>query len=166
MSDLILVSPTQLQACNQTFRCASGRGGLSRDKVEGDGATPIGQFSLGILYYRPDRVQVNNCQLPIFAINETDGWCDDPDHPLYNQLISLPFLASHEKMWRQDHVYDIVIVVNYNISPIIPGKGSAIFIHLARENYEPTAGCIALNQEDLLFIIPQLTLGSQLIILP
>lgn len=87
------------------------------------------------------------------AITARDGWCDAPQDPRYNQQITLPFEASHEKLWRDDELYDALVVLSHNSEPIVPGRGSAIFLHIARENYEPTEGCVALRQEDLMKVL-------------
>ena len=134
-------------------RCALGRSGIVVDKREGDGGTPVGTFPLRKLYYRADRLSLPDTQLPVVAIENDDGWCDDPTHPSYNQLVKLPFSASHEKMWRDDHLYDVVIEIGQNDDPPVPGLGSAVFIHVARGDYEPTEGCVALKKGDLLRLV-------------
>lgn len=139
-------------------RCALGRGGLVAEKREGDGGTPIGCWPLRRVLYRPDRLAAPCANLPVSAIEPDDGWCDDPGHPDYNRPIKRPFSASHEALWREDGVYDIVVVLGHNDSPPVPGAGSAIFMHVARPNYEPTAGCVALGLSDLrrvLAIVPE-----------
>lgn len=147
------------------FHCASGKGGIRTDKQEGDGATPVGNFPLRCLYYRPDRIQFPfPLNIPAFPLVPEMGWCDDPNHPDYNTQIMRPHPARHEELWREDAVYDIIIAVGYNDNPVIPGKGSAIFIHLARENYTPTEGCIALNKADLYQIISLINPHTRLII--
>ncbi len=93
--------------------------------------------------------------LPVMALKPTDGWCDDPSSPHYNQLVTLPFEAGHEKLWRDDHVYDLIGVLGYNDDPVVPGKGSAIFLHLAREHYEGTEGCVALSRPHLLKLLQE-----------
>ncbi len=137
------------------FDCAIGRGGISANKVEGDGCTPIGRFLWRKIYYRPDKLSLPGVSLPVKAITGDDGWCDDPKDTHYNSLVKLPHQASHEKLYRADHLYDLVVVVGHNDDPPVPGKGSAVFIHVARENFSPTAGCIALKLENLLTIVGQ-----------
>lgn len=157
------------------YQCAVGENGLSADKKEGDDCTPIGTFPLRGLWIRPDKIDpasLSKIQLPIHEINENDGWCDDVNHPKYNQhvILTKDFLeskASHEQLHRgDDYVYDIFIDVGYNDVPgsITPGKGSAIFIHIARPGYTGTAGCIAFSKEDLLKILSLLTVESKLIV--
>lgn len=136
------------------FRCALGRSGVSEDKHEGDGATPIGVFALKRLLVRTDRIANVSSMLLIQAISPDDGWCDDPAHPQYNRLVKLPFDASHEQLWRDDAVYDLVIEISHNDDPPVPGAGSAVFIHVAQADYAPTAGCVALARDDLLQLLP------------
>jgi L,D-peptidoglycan transpeptidase YkuD (ErfK/YbiS/YcfS/YnhG family) len=153
----LLVTGNQLHAGQHIFTCAHGKGGFSNDKREGDGATPLGIFPLRQLLYRADRESAPRTALPISAIAPDDGWCDAPEHPHYNVPVKTPFAASHEKLWRDEHVYDFIIPLGYNDAPPHPGKGSAIFLHLAKPGYTPTEGCIALSREDFLWLLPQLT---------
>ncbi len=144
------------------FRCAIGRGGYSNAKQEGDGATPIGVWPLRLLYYRADRLAEPKTGLAIKPIAEDDGWCDAPDDPAYNRRVTLPYSASHEEMWREDGLYDLVVVLGHNDDPPIPGLGSAIFMHIARDGYNPTEGCIALAREDLLTVLETIALGDRI----
>lgn len=132
--------------------CALGKGGVKAQKREGDGATPRGALRVLRLYRRPDRPMVN-ATIPVRIISRGTGWCDDITSSRYNQPVTLPCDKHHEKLWREDHVYDLVIDTNYNRRPAIKGRGSAIFIHLARPNFTPTEGCIALNRRDLARLI-------------
>jgi len=134
-------------------RCALGRGGVRYDKREGDGATPAGTFVLRHVLYRADRLPRPATRLPVAMIGPSDGWCDDPSHPLYNRRVRLPFPASFERLRRRDHIYDLVVVIGHNDSPPVAGLGSAIFIHLASPRYGPTAGCVALRKRDLLRLL-------------
>jgi L,D-peptidoglycan transpeptidase YkuD (ErfK/YbiS/YcfS/YnhG family) len=161
---LTLLSPTTLECRGRVFECRTGRGGIRIKKVEGDGATPTGIFYLRNVLYRPDRVRPFATDLPIVSLTPIDGWCDDPTDPAYNTMIKLPYPASHEVLWRKDHVYDIIIVVGYNDSPPIAPKGSAIFIHMMNENQTPTDGCIALSRGDLIELLGELSNKSQIII--
>ena len=131
------------------WRCAIGRSGISDRKREGDGATPIGCWPLRQLFYRPDREEPPETALPHSPLRPDAGWCDDPEAAHYNELVSLPHPARHERLWREDELYDLLVVLGYNDSPPIPGAGSAIFLHVAREGYEPTEGCVALAKSDL-----------------
>ncbi len=137
-------------------RAAIGPGGIAIKGGEGDGITPRGAFAVREIFYRADRIAKPDVQLPLRAIAKDDGWCDAPDDPNYNRLVKLPYPASAEQMWREDHLYDLVAVLGYNDDPVMPGKGSAIFLHLARPDYSHTQGCVALRLEDALAALAQL----------
>ena len=132
-------------------RAALGRGGFvpASDKREGDGAGPIGAWPIRRVLYRPDRGPEPRTALPVEAIRRQDGWCDAPDDPAYNRPVTLPYPASAERMWRDDGLYDLVVVLGHNDDPVVPGAGSAIFLHLARPDYGPTEGCVALARADM-----------------
>ncbi len=147
--DILVHPPGIVTWPGHRVRCALGRGGIGNDKHEGDGRTPQGIFPLRQVMYRPDRIERPRTALPVRAIETDDGWCDDPQSPLYNTLVSLPCKASHETLWRKDNAYDLLIVVGYNDETPVKGRGSAIFIHIAGENYKDTEGCVALNMKDL-----------------
>ena len=149
-----------LQCGNRVFRCTLGRGGVTTDKREGDGATPAGNYPLRQLLYRSDRLAPPTNALPTSPLRPRDGWCDDPGHSAYNRPVTLPLDASAESMWRDDHLYDLVVVLGYNDDPVVSGLGSAIFLHVASPEYSPTEGCIALAKEDLLTVLADITLGS------
>ncbi len=125
-------------------------------KREGDGASPAGEFPLRKLYFRPDRAPIPRTGLPIEAITPDLGWCDDPRSGSYNRPVILPFAGSHERMWRGDRLYDLVIVIGCNDSPPRKGAGSAIFLHLARDGFAPTEGCVALRRDDMIRLLPRL----------
>lgn len=136
------------------YRCALGRGGIVVDKREGDGGTPVGRFPLRQVFYRPDRLAAPPVTaLPVRAIAPTDGWCDAPEDPAYNRPVTLPYPASAETMWREDTLYDVVVVLGHNDDPPVPGRGSCIFLHVARPGYAPTEGCVALALPDLLAVL-------------
>ena len=134
------------------FRCAVGKNGLKKNKIEGDGTTPIGKFKLLKLYYRKDKIKYVETKLNKVSIKKKMGWCDDIKSKFYNMPISVNKNIKHEKMFRRDTKYDLVIVLDYNFRKPILSKGSAIFIHITN-NYKPTAGCIALNKKDLLILL-------------
>jgi L,D-peptidoglycan transpeptidase YkuD (ErfK/YbiS/YcfS/YnhG family) len=148
-------SDCQLIVGAKKYHCVLGRSGVTAQKKEGDGATPLGDFTLEKVFYRADRIAKNtlHTQLPLIALQPNMGWCDDVHSPFYNQQVQLPFTASHENLWRDDQLYNIIVVVAYNQKPIVKGKGSAIFLHVASDDYRPTAGCIAFSQKDLLEIL-------------
>ncbi|MFT4090915.1 MAG: L,D-transpeptidase family protein [Asticcacaulis sp.] len=137
--------------------CALGKEGVitADRKREGDLRSPAGIWRLKYIFYRPDRLQAPDTVLPVIALTPEDGWCDAPDHPDYNRHVKLPFDASHEKLWREDHIYDLIGILGHNDDPPVAGMGSAIFLHLARENYVGTEGCVALSQPDLLELLRQ-----------
>ncbi len=142
------------------MRCAIGRTGMTTLKAEGDGGTPVGTWPLRRVFYRQDRVSCPVTGLPTTIISPDDGWCDAPADPNYNRPVKLPYPASAEEMWRQDNVYDIVVELGYNDDPVIDGRGSAIFLHLARANYEPTAGCVAVALDDMRALLALLKPGA------
>ena len=129
--------------------CALGRSGIVRAKREGDGGTPAGTHRLVGVLYRPDRIGRPVTRLPVAPIRRDDGWCDDPADIRYNRPVRLPYGASHERLWREDHLYDVVVVLDYNLTAPMPGRGSAIFLHLARAAFAPTAGCVAVDMETM-----------------
>jgi len=145
--------PGHLQWLGKRVRCALGRGGVRVDKREGDGATPAGSFPLRRVMYRADRLPPPETGLPVRAIDRDDGWCDDPEHPAYNRLVKTPFAARHERLWRDDALYDVIVELGFNDDPVEPGLGSAIFLHRAKAGYAPTQGCIALALGDLLALL-------------
>jgi L,D-peptidoglycan transpeptidase YkuD (ErfK/YbiS/YcfS/YnhG family) len=143
---------------------AVGRSGVKADKHEGDGATPAGAYPLGFVYYRPDRIAPPVSKLPVISLAPNDGWVDEPADANYNRLISLPYHASAEQMWRDDDLYDALVVIGYNMEPVVPGAGSAIFLHIAAPDFAPTAGCVAVKKEILLGLLPLLGPGSAITI--
>jgi L,D-peptidoglycan transpeptidase YkuD (ErfK/YbiS/YcfS/YnhG family) len=144
---------------------ALGRTGIRTLKREGDGGTPLGRFPVRQVLYRADRVPRPRTQLPVQAIRDRDGWCDDPADRNYNRPITLPSRRSAEGLKRADHLYDLVLVLGYNDQPRVKGKGSAIFVHLARPDYSPTEGCIALTQHDLTMLVAELRRGSSIMVM-
>lgn len=144
--------------------CALGRGGIGTDKREGDGRTPRGCFGLGTIWWRADRLPRPRTTLALRRTTAADGWCDDAADRRYNRPVRLPCAASHEEMWRQDDLYDLVIETSHNRAPTRRGRGSAIFIHVARPGFAPTAGCIALKRADLRRLVARLGPDTRLLI--
>ena len=142
------------------FACAMGRSGCRARKREGDGATPLGTFSLREVLYRADRRRRPRGALPIRPIRVCDGWCDASADRNYNRAVRLPYPASTERMWRDDGLYDLVVVLEHNQRPRLRNGGSAIFIHVARSGYQPTEGCIALSARDLELLLGKLAKGA------
>lgn len=138
-----------LRCGSLSLPCALGRGGVTHAKREGDGATPAGRYRLLSLYTRRDRLPGPRAGVAARAMRRNDGWCEDPRHGRYNCPIRLPSAAGHETMWREDRLYDMVGVLDWNLRPRVRGRGSAIFLHLCRPGFAPTAGCIALRRDDL-----------------
>ena len=140
---------------NLELKCTLGKSGIGIKKREGDNITPKGTYKIVNIFYRKDRIKKISSKFRLIKITKKMGWCDDPDSKYYNQLIKLPTEYSHEKFFRRDNLYDLVLVLNYNMRPIIKNKGSAIFIHVAKKN-KKTAGCIALSKIDLINLIKQI----------
>lgn len=180
---LLLVRNRTLTFRGKTYPCAIGKGGLiaAEEKREGDGCTPVGTWPLRECWWRSDRTALPETSLPLHEITPDDGWCDDPAHPLYNRHFSIvpvknnapspwrgenDLPASFERLWREDHAYDLIVPLGYNDAPVIPGKGSAIFLHCAKENFEGTEGCVALDAEDLRKVLAHADLSTLLRIEP
>ena len=157
---------TDILGTDHSVPCALGRSGIAIKKKEGDGITPVGNFSLLNVMVRNDRQAFPNTGLSISTISSNDFWCDDPASPDYNRLVGFPYNGSHEKLYRDDGLYDIIVEVDYNRTAPIPGKGSAIFIHVAQSAYQPTEGCIALTLTDLLELLKSCDKNTRLIISP
>lgn len=148
------------------LRCALGPAGVRLDKREGDGATPAGCFPLRRVLYRADRVARPDTLLEAAPIDPEDGWCDDPADPAYNRPVRFPLAAGAEHLWREDGLYDVIVVLGHNDDPVVPGRGSAVFLHVARDGYEPTAGCVALSLPDLLALLRDAGPGTLLCVEP
>jgi L,D-peptidoglycan transpeptidase YkuD (ErfK/YbiS/YcfS/YnhG family) len=145
-------------------RAVCGKAGVTADKREGDHASPAGTFPLLRAFYRPDRLVVPKTALPLAASKPEDGWCDAPADPRYNTLVALPYAASHEELWRADGLYDVIVVIGYNTDPVVPGKGSAIFLHCASPDFAGTEGCIAVARDVLVPLLGLLGPGSTITI--
>ena len=148
-------SDGRFDLAGRAVRCALGRGGVipAGEKREGDGASPLGVWPMRRALYRPDRGPAPATALPLAPITADDGWCDDPGDAAYNRPVKRPYPASSEAMWRDDPLYDLVVILAHNDDPPVPGLGSAIFLHVAKDGYAPTEGCVALSREDLLALL-------------
>ncbi len=148
------------------FPCALGRAGILDPKREGDGGTPAGRFPLRRLLYRADRVARIETRLAAAHIEPVDGWCDDPADPAYNRPVTLPYPARHERLWLDSDLYDLVVIIGHNDDPVVPGAGSAVFLHVARADWGPTEGCVAFRRADLLTLLARLGPGDAVAIRP
>lgn len=158
----IVLTPTGLRYLGRRFACTIGRGGLSGDKREGDGATPRGRHHIVEMLYRPDRIPPPApWARPIGAF---DLWCDAPEDGHYNHRVRAPFAASHERLRRADPQYDLILVTDWNYPQAMPGRGSAIFVHQWRRPFAPTAGCIALPRRALHWIARRIAPGTPLVV--
>ena len=138
------------------FKCALGKSGIGNKKLEGDNITPRGNFKIIKIYFRKDRLKKLSSKFTLTEITKDMGWCDDPKSKKYNRLIKLPTNYSYENLYRRDTIYDLILVLNYNMKPTIKNKGSAIFIHITKKNYQPTKGCIALKKNNLVKLISKI----------
>ncbi len=160
---MIIIKKTgYLQYKNLKYRCALGKAGIKKKEKEGDDVTPKGIFKITSMYYRPDRIKNIITTVKKIKIKKSIGWCDDPDSHFYNQQISLPNKFGHEKLYRNDSLYDLILVLNYNVNPIIKNKGSAIFIHVAKKNYKRTKGCVALKKKHLIELISKIKKNTKI----
>ena len=164
--DLFVQAPGVLVYGAVSVPCALGRGGIGGNKREGDGATPAGRFPLKRVMYRPDRLHRPETALPVRELRPDDGWCDAPGCPEYNRLVRLPHEDSHEVLWRADGIYDVLVELGYNDDPVIDGRGSAVFLHLARAGYAATEGCVALALPDLLELLAACPSTACLVVSP
>lgn len=146
------------------YKCAIGKNGFTTDKKEGDWATPVGCFPLREVFYRKDRIEKPQTVLLVKEMQKDDGWSDDINDKDYNKLVKLPYSGSHEELWRDDEVYDVVVPLGYNDDPPVSGKGSAIFMHVARPTYSPTAGCVALSLSDFIELLGKVSKDTQVCI--
>lgn len=132
------------------------------DGREGDARTPLGEYGLRFGFFRADRLPRPRTALRMHAVRPEDGWCDDPGDPAYNRFVRLPHPASHERLWREDGAYDVVLVMSHNDAPPVPGLGSAVFLHCRQPDHRPTLGCLALAPPDMWTLLPQLQPGTRL----
>jgi len=141
-----------------------GKRGITTKKMEGDNKTPKGTFRFKSIFYRKDKITNFKSLLKKVIIKKNMGWCHDPNSKFYNKLIKFPFAYNAEKLWLKNNTYDVVLVINYNFKPTIKNKGSAIFLHVAKKNYRPTKGCLAISKEDILLLITRINKRTKLII--
>ena len=154
---MIIVRKNTLKYNNMSFQCAVGRNGISGNKIEGDGCTPSGNYSIEKIYHRKDKFNLPNLDISTITIEKNFGWCDDVNSDEYNKLIKFPFKHKAEVLFRDDNIYDILCVINYNRNPIIKNKGSAIFLHISRNDNANTEGCLALKKNDLILLLTKIT---------
>ena len=153
---IIINKSGYLKFKNLKFKCALGKAGVGKKKIEGDNITPKGTFKIIKIYYRSDRIKKIKSKFKLIKIKKNIAWCDDPQSRNYNQLIKLPSKYSYENLFKKNNIYDLILVLNFNINPIIKNRGSAVFIHVAKRNYKPTAGCIALKKDHLIKLVNNL----------
>ena len=147
-----------------TLPCSLGRSGITFRKREGDGATPAGRHRVTEMFVRADRTSLRSAPFPIRIAKPTDGWCDDPSSYQYNRHVRLPAGIRSESMYRDDRLYDVVLVIDWNVKPRVNGLGSAIFMHLTRDDRGPTAGCIALQPDDMRRLLPRIARRCHIVI--
>ena len=157
----ILINGRYLTYKQYKVKCALGKRGIGSKKKEGDLITPTGQYKIKYILYRKDRIKKIQSKIRKIVINKNMGWCDDPRSKKYNKLVNLPFNDNYEKLFKRQNIYDIILVLNYNMSPIRKNKGSAIFIHIAKKNYEKTKGCIAIKKVELLKILKEKKINTR-----
>ena len=149
---------------NYKAKCAIGKRGIGNKREEGDLITPKGKYKIKYILYRKDRIKRIQSKIKKIAITKNMGWCDDPKSKDYNKLIKLPINYRYEKLYRKENIYDLILVLNFNMRPIVKKKGSAIFIHIAKKKYKKTEGCVAVNKVSLLKIIKKLKNNTKVLI--
>ena len=151
----ILINKNYLKYNKLKVKCAIGKKGIGYKKKEGDLITPKGLFKIKYILYRKDRVKISTI-LKKKKLKKNMGWCDDPKSKHYNKLVKLPFSYNHEKLFKKENIYDIILVLNYNTNPVKKNKGSAIFIHVAKNNFKKTEGCVAIKKLNLIKLIKKI----------
>ena len=144
------------------IKCAIGKRGITSKKVEGDEKTPKGVFTFGSIFYRKDKIIKIKTKLKKIIIKKNMGWCDEPKSKYYNKKINFPFNFSAEKLWLNENIYDVIVIINYNMKPIVKEKGSAIFLHIAKKNYSPTKGCVAISKKNMNLLIGKINSKTEL----
>ena len=145
----ILINKNYLTFHNYKAKCAIGKRGIGYKKKEGDLITPKGIYKIKYILYRKDKVKKIQTKIKKIAIKKNMGWCNDPNSKNYNKLIKYPFNSTFEKLFRKDNIYDVIMVLNYNMKPVIKNKGSAIFLHISKKSYSSTEGCIAISKSHI-----------------
>ena len=159
---IIINKSGYLKFKDHKFRCALGKSGVGEKKIEGDNLTPKGTYKVIKIYFREDRIRKIRSKIKLHKIEKNFGWCDQANSKFYNKFITLPSKLNHERLYRKDKIYDIIMVLDYNMKPTIRNKGSAIFIHLARKKFQPTKGCIALNKKNLLYLVKNISRNTKI----
>ena len=159
----ILINKKYLTFNNYKAKCSIGKRGIGLKRKEGDLITPKGKYKIKYIMYRKDRVKIKS-KIKKIIIKKEMGWCDDPNSRNYNKIIKLPSSFKYEKLYKRENIYDIILVLNYNMNPIVKNKGSAIFIHVAKKDYQNTEGCIAVKKTDLLKIAKDLKKNTMVLI--
>jgi L,D-peptidoglycan transpeptidase YkuD (ErfK/YbiS/YcfS/YnhG family) len=159
---IIVKKSGYLKYKNFKYRCALGKAGVNKKIKEGDGITPKGVFKITKIYYRADKIKIIKTNIKKIKITKNMGWCDDPVSRFYNQQIKLPSKFSYEKLYRNDDLYDLIAVINYNTNPVIKNKGSAIFMHISKKSYKKTEGCIALKKKNLINILTKIKKNTKI----
>ena len=154
MSMHIKIKKNKFYYNDYKVKCAVGKRGISIKRKEGDNITPIGSFKIKYVLFRKDRILNIKTNLKKIPIKKNMGWCNEPNSQYYNKLISFPFFHSAEKLYLKNNIYDVIIVINFNMNPIIKNKGSAIFLHMTNDKYKPTKGCVGILKKDFLKILP------------
>ena len=157
----ILIKKKFLVYNNYKVKCSIGKRGIGVKKREGDLITPKGSFKIKEILYRADKIKNLKSKLQKKIINKKMGWCDDPRSNKYNKLIKLPFKFGYEKLYRTENIYDLILVLNFNMNPVKKNKGSAIFIHVAKRNYSATKGCVAVKKKDLRMLIKKINKNTK-----
>ena len=161
---IIINKSNHLKYKGLKFKCTLGKAGIGKKNQEGDNITPKGSYKIVKVFYRKDRIKNISSKFKLIKIDKNMGWCDDPRSKKYNQLVKLPSPFSYEKLYRKDSLYDLILVLNYNIKPTIKNKGSAIFIHVTNNLNKKTKGCVALKKNQLLKILQKINKNTKILI--
>ena len=156
----ILINKKYLTFNNYKAKCSIGKRGIGLKRKEGDLITPKGKYKIKFILYRKDRVKIQS-KIKKIVIKKEMGWCDDPNSKQYNKLIMLPSVYNYEKLYKKENIYDIILVLNFNMNPIKKNKGSAIFIHVTNKNFKKTEGCVAIKKNQLLKILKEIKASTK-----